>query len=143
MYFVTSSRNIVCRPSNTTILKITKSPKTWTFLQIKKNPARTEILGPINFTSGEKWTYGSLSILTKDTPTFHNIQNPVRLLVPESLTVGLRKDRIGFDPSPVNLVFVVDKVALGQVSLRVLLSSPVTIIPPIFRTHISFINHRF
>jgi hypothetical protein len=91
--------------------------------------------------SGEKWAYGRLCIISNDLPTFYNIKNLVHLLVPVSLTVGLRAKRIGFDPRPVNVGFVVDKVALGQVSIPVILLSPVTIIPPIFRTHISFVNH--
>jgi hypothetical protein len=39
-------------------------------------------------------------------------------------------------------LFVLDKVALGQVFLRVLSFPSVTIIPPISHTHISFICHR-
>jgi len=86
--------------------------------------------------------YASLCIKSNDVPTFYNIKkNLVHLLLSESLTVVLREQRIGFDPRPVNLRFVVDNVALGQVSVPVLLFSPVPIIPPIFRTHISFISH--
>ena len=42
--------------------------------------------------------------------------------------------RPGFDPGPVRLRLMVDKVALGQVVPRVLRFSPV-IIPPVFHTH--------
>jgi len=42
--------------------------------------------------------------------------------------------RSGFDPGSVRVRFVVDKVALRQVVLRVLRFSPV-IIPPVFHTH--------
>jgi len=42
--------------------------------------------------------------------------------------------RPGFDPGPVRVRFVVDKVALGQAVLRVLRFSPVIILP-IFHTH--------
>jgi hypothetical protein len=37
----------------------------------------------------------------------------------------------------IHVGFVVDKVALGQVSLRVLLFSPVSIIPPLLHIHLS------
>jgi hypothetical protein len=37
----------------------------------------------------------------------------------------------GFDPVSVHVRFVVDKVALGQVFLRVLRFSPVNLIPPV------------
>jgi len=37
---------------------------------------------------------------------------------------------------------VVGEVALGLVSLRVLLSSPVIVFPPVLHTHISFSYHR-
>jgi len=36
-----------------------------------------------------------------------------------------------FDPGPVNVTFVVDKVALGQVFLPVLLFNPIVNIPPV------------
>jgi hypothetical protein len=80
---------------------------------------------------------GNLCVISNDVPTFYSITNPVHLLVFVSLTVGLREKRIGFDPRPVTVGFVVDKVALVQVSIPVLLFSSVTIIPPIFLTHIS------
>jgi hypothetical protein len=41
-----------------------------------------------------------------------------------------------FDPSAVHMRCVVDKVALGQISLPVLPFSPVSIVPPVLHTHI-------
>jgi len=49
---------------------------------------------------------------------------------------GLSRLRFGFDPRSVHVRFVVDKVALGQVFLRVLRYSPVSIILPIFHIHL-------
>jgi hypothetical protein len=43
----------------------------------------------------------------------------------------------GFAPRSVHVRLVVDKAALGQVSLRVLLFSPVSIIPPLLHIHVS------
>jgi hypothetical protein len=45
-----------------------------------------------------------------------------------------RKPRIGFDPGSVREGFVVEKVALGQISPRVLRFSPVTSIPPVLHS---------
>jgi hypothetical protein len=42
-----------------------------------------------------------------------------------------------FDPGPVNVTFVVDKVALGQVFLPVLLFHPIINIPPVPHLHLS------
>ena len=39
--------------------------------------------------------------------------------------------RVGFDPNPVHMGFVVDKMTVGQVFLPVRLVSPVIIIPPL------------
>jgi hypothetical protein len=47
---------------------------------------------------------------------------------------GLPPRRRGFDPRPVYMGFVVNKVALGQVFLRVLHLSPVSIIPPMLHS---------
>jgi hypothetical protein len=47
------------------------------------------------------------------------------------LAPGLPPRRPGFDPGSVHVGFVVDKVALGQVFLRVLRFSPVSFIPPV------------
>jgi hypothetical protein len=47
------------------------------------------------------------------------------------LAAGLPPGRPGFDPGPVHVGFVVDKVALGQVFPRVLRFSPVNFIPPV------------
>jgi hypothetical protein len=46
------------------------------------------------------------------------------------LVAGLSPRRPGFAPGSVHVGFVVDKVALGQVFLRVLPFYPVSIIPP-------------
>jgi hypothetical protein len=43
----------------------------------------------------------------------------------------------GFAPWSIHVVFVVDKVGLGQVSLRVLRFSPANIIPPLLHIHLS------
>jgi hypothetical protein len=45
------------------------------------------------------------------------------------LVAGLSPRRPGFDPKSVQVGYVVDKVALGQVFLRVLQFSPVNFIP--------------
>jgi hypothetical protein len=47
------------------------------------------------------------------------------------LVAGLSPRRHGFDPGSVHVGFVVDNVALGQVSPRVLRFSPVNFIPPV------------
>jgi hypothetical protein len=54
---------------------------------------------------------------------------------------GLSPRRIGIDPRPVRVENLVDKLALGQVSLGVLLFSPVSIIPLLLHTH-SFTYYR-
>jgi hypothetical protein len=46
-----------------------------------------------------------------------------------SLVTDLSPRRPGFAPGSIHVGFVVDKVALGEVSLRVLRFSPVNIIP--------------
>jgi hypothetical protein len=52
---------------------------------------------------------------------FYNIKNLVYLLLSVSLTTGLREKRVGFDPRPVNVGFVVEKAVLDQVFIPVLL----------------------
>jgi hypothetical protein len=47
------------------------------------------------------------------------------------LVAGLSPRRPGFNPGPVHVGFMVDKVALGQVFLRVLRLSPVNLFPPV------------
>jgi hypothetical protein len=47
------------------------------------------------------------------------------------LAAALPPRRPGFDPGSVHVGFVVDKVALAQVFLRVLRFSPVNFIPPV------------
>jgi hypothetical protein len=54
-----------------------------------------------------------------------------------SLVAGLSPRRPGFAPGSFHVGFVVDKVALGQVFLRVLWFSPVNIIPPSLSKFIS------
>jgi hypothetical protein len=53
------------------------------------------------------------------------------------LVAGLSRRSHGFTPGSIHVGFVVDKVALGQVFLRVLRFSPVNIIPPSFSKLIS------
>ena len=47
------------------------------------------------------------------------------------LVAGLSPRRPWFDPGSVHVEFMVDKVALGQVFLRVLRFSPISVIPPV------------
>ena len=58
------------------------------------------------------------------------------------LLAGLSPWRLGFIPRPVHVGFVVDKVALGQVSLRVCRFFPVSIIPPMLHTLLSITDAR-
>jgi hypothetical protein len=53
------------------------------------------------------------------------------------LIAGLSPRRSEFAPGSNHVGFVGNKVALGQVFLRVLLFSPVSIIPPLLHTHLS------
>jgi hypothetical protein len=53
------------------------------------------------------------------------------------LAAGLSPRRPGFAPGSIHVGFVVDKVALGQVFLRVLPFSPASIIPPLLHIHLS------
>lgn len=55
---------------------------------------------------------------------------------------GLSPRRLGFSPRSVNVEFVLNKVALGQVSLRVFRLSSGCIITSLLHTHIQFICHR-
>jgi hypothetical protein len=48
----------------------------------------------------------------------------------------------GFNPTPVPVEFVMDKVALREVSIRVLPFTPVSIAPPLLHTH-SSLNRRY
>jgi hypothetical protein len=50
--------------------------------------------------------------------------------------------RTGSDFEPVNTGFVVDKEAVGQISLRVLDFSLFILFPPMTYTHISFVYGR-
>jgi hypothetical protein len=58
-----------------------------------------------------------------------------KLILTGSVAVLLPR-RPSFDPRPVHLGFVVDKVALGHVSFRVLRFPPVTVVPPMFHTRL-------
>ena len=49
---------------------------------------------------------------------------------------GLWPERLGFNPIPVSVGFVVDKQALGQASFRIPVFSPVSIIPSMLHTRI-------
>jgi hypothetical protein len=51
------------------------------------------------------------------------------------LVAGFSPRRPGFDLGPVHVMFVVAKLAMGQGFLRVLRCYPVSIIPPMLRTH--------
>ena len=53
------------------------------------------------------------------------------------IVAGVSPRRAGFDPKPVNVGFVVDKVAVEQVLLPVFQCFPVRIIPPALRARSS------
>lgn len=55
---------------------------------------------------------------------------------------GLSPRKDGSDYRAVNMIFVVDTVAPGQVCLRVFRFSSVSIIPQMPRAHILFVYHR-
>jgi hypothetical protein len=57
------------------------------------------------------------------------------------LAIGLSLWMAGFSPRRDHLGFVVEKVALGWAFLKLLVLSPVSIIPPVLHTH-SFIYHQ-
>ena len=52
------------------------------------------------------------------------------------MTISWFRQRPGFDPRPVHVRFVVDKVALGQAFLRVLRFIHVRIIPQLIHAHL-------
>ena len=52
----------------------------------------------------------------------------------QAINAGLLPQISGFDPGTVHVGFVVDKVALGQLSPPVIRCSPVDIIPPMLHT---------
>jgi len=54
---------------------------------------------------------------------------------------SLSPQRPGFDPRSFCVTFVLDRMELGQILLKILRFYPVGIIPPMLRTH-SFICHR-
>jgi hypothetical protein len=53
------------------------------------------------------------------------------------IVAGLSSRRAGFAPGSIYVGFVVDKVVLWQVFLRVLRFSPTNIIPPFLNIHLS------
>ena len=55
---------------------------------------------------------------------------------PRRCDASLSQQRTGFDPRPVLVRFVVDKLALGQVVVRVLRFSPVSIVPSVLQTRL-------
>jgi len=59
-------------------------------------------------------------------------------IVAQAFSASLSPWRPEFSPRAVHMGFLVDKPALAMVSLQVLGLSPVTTIPPMFHTHISF-----
>ena len=96
--------------------------------------------------------------MTKLTVAFRNFVNAPKIIIKFSfflkslfktpttyprfcrLVTRILPRRHGFDPSPIHLTFVVDKVSLAHVSLPLFQYSPVSIIPPLLHTH-SFIYH--
>lgn len=56
---------------------------------------------------------------------------------------GLSPRKDGRDYRAVNMIFVVDTVALGGVCLRVFRFSPVSIIPQMPHAHILFVHRRY
>ena len=50
------------------------------------------------------------------------------------LVTGLSALSLWFDPGPVRVKFVVDKVTLGQISLHTFRYSPVSVTPPTLQT---------
>ena len=67
----------------------------------------------------------ALRIIRKNEKVLYHMQWLRRLVA------GLSPQRPGFDPGSVHVGFMVDKVALGHVFLRVLRFSPVNFIPPV------------
>jgi hypothetical protein len=55
----------------------------------------------------------------------------------KQLDAGLSPWRPGFTPRSVHMVFVVGKVALGQIFLQVLQFSSASVIPPLLHNHFS------
>ena len=54
----------------------------------------------------------------------------------KAVIAGLSPRATEFDPRLANVVFVVDRLALGQVFLQVIRCPPVTIIAPFLHTHL-------
>jgi subtilase family serine protease len=58
------------------------------------------------------------------------------------MVAGLFPLMHGLDSRSVRVGFLADRLALGQACLRVLPPLPVSIVPPMFATHIFLINYR-
>lgn len=52
------------------------------------------------------------------------------------LVASFTQRKLGFDPGPVYVRYVMDKGARGQVFLRALQFSPVTVIPQMLHSHL-------
>jgi hypothetical protein len=75
-----------------------------------------------------------LNVLENTAPPLQYAEtNSIHWAVPwlRRLIAGLSRRRSGFDPGSVHVGYVVDKMALGQVFLRVLRFPPVNFIPPV------------
>jgi hypothetical protein len=69
-----------------------------------------------------KYTFGKNSVYKSYVPWI------------KQLVADLSPRKLGLDSWSVHVIFVADKVALGQVFLQVLRFSPLSIIPPMFHT---------
>jgi hypothetical protein len=86
------------------------------------------------------WSIGQLSdyqVLKNDSAEFrHSVSLSKHLCtIHKRLVAGFSPRRPGFALRADHVEFVVDRVALGQVFLRVLRCSPVNIIPPLLHIH--------
>jgi len=58
-------------------------------------------------------------------------------VVDQGLVAGLSPQKTGLNPISVHVGFIVDKLALRRVSVRILRAISVVIIPPMLHTHTS------
>jgi hypothetical protein len=89
-------------------------------------------------TDSEAWNTGSFNFAPYDFILWCLVVGTsVRLAVPNfrRLVAGFSPWSSGFAPRTVHMEFVLDKVAMGKFSLRVLQFSPVSIIPPLLHIH--------
>jgi hypothetical protein len=82
-----------------------------------------------------------MQVNTKDSSFFPRCFCEFRVMVHmmpwlRRLVGGLSPRRPGFDPRPVRGRFVVDRLSLGQVFLRIIRFLRVSIIPSMFHTHL-------